>query len=139
IKNVGLNAITAIVKTRDESEIKQLNTLDDFCDAVDWSSTNKRVIESLVKAGALDGFGHRARVLAGLDQAVGAAQKRQKAAARGQMDLFGAMGGTEMMGDSATALPDVEEADGKTILEWEKEYLGLYLSSHPLTSIVGDG
>src|SRR5699024_154480 len=88
--------------------------------------------------GALDDYGHRAAVLASLDQAVGAAQKRQKAAARGQMDLFGMMAG-DALSDSATVLEAVEEADSKQILEWEKEFLGLYLSSHPLTSILGAG
>lgn len=139
IKNVGMGAITAIVKARDEAESGKLASLDDFCDAVDWSVTNKRVIESLAKAGALDVFGHRAQVIAGLDQAVGAAQKRQKAAARGQMDLFGMMGGADALAESSASLPDVPEADSKEILEWEKEFLGLYLSSHPLTSIIGDG
>ncbi|HWV25125.1 MAG TPA: DNA polymerase III subunit alpha [Thermomicrobiales bacterium] len=139
IKNVGINAITSIVTARDESETGALGSLDAFCDAVDWSGTNKRVIESLAKAGALDAFGHRAQVIAGLDQAVGAAQKRQKAAARGQMDLFGMMSAADIMGQTSTDLPDVEEADSKTILEWEKEFLGLYLSSHPLTSIIGNG
>lgn len=140
IKNVGFNAITAIVKARNESDTKELATLDAFCDAVDWKSTNKRVVESLTKAGALDCFGHRAQVLAGLEQAIGSAQKRQKAAARGQMDLFGMMNGSEAFGeDTSTALPDTDEADNKTILEWEKDFLGLYLSSHPLISIIGGG
>jgi DNA polymerase-3 subunit alpha len=106
---------------------------------VDWSSTNKRVVESLTKAGALDGFGHRAAVLEALEQAIGSAQKRQKAAARGQMDLFGMMTQDASFSEGPSVLPDVPEADGKQILEWEKEFLGLYLSSHPLTSIIGGG
>jgi DNA polymerase-3 subunit alpha len=139
VKNVGVGAITSIVKARNESDSGHLPTLDAFCDAVDWSSTSKRVVESLTKAGALDSFGHRAAVLAGLDQAVGAAQKRQKAAARGQMDIFGLMTNDVFIGDSSMMLPDVPEADNKTVLEWEKEFLGLYLSSHPLMALVGNG
>lgn len=139
VKNVGVAAVTHIVEARDGLESHELTSLDAFCDAVDWSITNKRVIESLTKAGALDCFGHRAAVLQGLEQAIGAAQKRQKAAARGQMDLFGMMGSEAAMPDGPSVLPDVPEADGRQILEWEKEFLGLYLSSHPLNSVVGSG
>lgn len=138
VKNVGIGPVSAIVKSRTASESGELATLDVFCDAVEWASTSRRVVESLVKAGALDDYGHRAAVLASLEHAVGAAQKRQKAAARGQMDLFGMMTG-ESFDDSPSALVDVAEADSKQILEWEKEFLGLYLSSHPLTSILGAG
>lgn len=139
VKNVGVGAVTSIVQAREDLDTHQLGSLDAFCDAVNWSNTSKRVVESLTKAGALDCFGHRAAVLAGLEQAIGAAQKRQKAAARGQMDLFGLMTDDATLNDGPSALPEVPEADGKQILEWEKEFLGLYLSSHPLNSIVGGG
>ncbi len=139
VKNVGVGPVTAIVAARNDADGGSLPTLDAFCDAVDWSTTNKRVVESLTKAGALDVFGHRAAVLAGLEQAIGAAQKRQKAAARGQMDLFGMMTEDTTFSDGPSALPDVPEADNREVLEWEKEFLGLYLSSHPLTAITGNG
>jgi DNA polymerase-3 subunit alpha len=139
VKNVGIGAITSIVDAREALDTGQIASLDAFCDAVDWSMTNKRVVESLTKAGALDGFGHRAAVLAGLEQAIGAAQKRQKAAARGQMDLFGMMVDDGSLHDGQSALPDVPEADSRQILEWEKEFLGLYLSSHPLNDVIGYG
>jgi DNA polymerase-3 subunit alpha len=139
VKNVGVGPVTSIVAAREELDGRELSSLDGFCDAVDWSNTNKRVVESLTKAGALDCFGHRAAVLAGLEQAIGAAQKRQKAAARGQMDLFGMMINDTSLSDGPSALPDVPEADDRQILEWEKEFLGLYLSSHPLMSVIGNG
>ncbi|HEV2072611.1 MAG TPA: DNA polymerase III subunit alpha [Thermomicrobiales bacterium] len=139
VKNVGVGAISAIVNARDQSDSGQLASLDAFCDAVDWSSTNKRVIESLTKAGALDVYGHRAAVLAGLEQAAAAAQKRQKAAARGQMDLFGLMVSDGVVVEGPSRLPEVPAAESRQILEWEKEFLGLYLSSHPLIAIIGDG
>jgi DNA polymerase III subunit alpha len=138
VKNVGVGAVAGIVAKRAEQDGMAFSNLDAFCDSVDWSSTSKRVVESLTKAGALDVFGERAAVLAGLERSVGAAQQRQKAAARGQMDLFGMVmeiGGAE----ASSSLPSVEPADNKQILEWEKELLGLYLSSHPLISIVGNG
>jgi DNA polymerase-3 subunit alpha len=139
VKNVGVGPVTSIVAAREALDGRELVSLDDFCDAVDWSSTNKRVVESLTKAGALDCFGHRASVLEGLEQAIGAAQKRQKAAARGQMDLFGMLNSDTSLSDGPSALPDVPEADDRQILEWEKEFLGLYLSSHPLMSVIGSG
>lgn len=139
VKNVGVGPVTAIVAARNDADGGSLPTLDAFCEAVDWSTTNKRVVESLTKAGALDVFGHRAAVLAGLEQAIGAAQKRQKAAARGQMDLFGMMTEDTSFTDGPSALPDVPEAESRQVLEWEKEFLGLYLSSHPLTAITGNG
>lgn len=139
VKNVGVGPVTAIVAARDATDGGSLPTLDAFCDAVDWASTNKRVVESLTKAGALDVFGHRAAVLAGLEQAIGAAQSRQKAAARGQMDLFGMMAEDASFSEGPSVLPDVPEADNRQVLEWEKEFLGLYLSSHPLTEVCGNG
>lgn len=139
IKGVGTAPMTALVKARDASPGGRLATLDAFCDAIDWTTTNKRVVEALAKTGALDGYGHRAAVLAGLEQLIGGAQKRQKAAARGQMDLFGMMTEATPVMQTAVALPDVPEAEDRQILEWEKEHLGLYLSSHPLTTIVGAG
>src|SRR5690606_22991444 len=107
--------ITAIVRSRDEADGHSLGSLDAFCDAVEWASTNKRVVESLTKAGALDCFGHRAAVLEGLEQAIGAAQKRQKAAARGQMDLFGMMTEDASFDQGPSVLPDVPEADSRQI------------------------
>jgi DNA polymerase III subunit alpha len=138
VKNVGVGAVGGIVAKRAAQDGAAFSTLDAFCDAVDWSSTNKRVVESLTKAGALDTFGERAAVLAGLERCVASAQQRQKAAARGQMDLFG-MVANASMAEATSSLPDVPAADNKQILEWEKELLGLYLSSHPLISIVGNG
>ncbi|MBA3275206.1 MAG: DNA polymerase III subunit alpha, partial [Chloroflexia bacterium] len=99
---------------------------------------NKRVAECLARAGAFEGFGERAAVLASLEPLIGAAQQRQKAAARGQMDLFG--GVPEAAPASASLrLTDVPPADRKQLLAWDKELLGLYLSSHPLMDWTGDG
>jgi len=138
VKNVGVGAVSGVVAKRVEQANGVFASLEALCDAVDWSAMNKRVIESLCKAGAMDVFGHRAAVLAGLERCVGASQQRQRAAARGQMDMFGLVA-EAAEADSGGQLPDVAPADNKQILEWEKEFLGLYLSSHPLTSIVGNG
>src|SRR5206468_1771023 len=64
-------------------------SLHDFCERLDLRTVNKRVLEALAKGGALDAFGPRERVLAGLDRAMAAAQQAQKAAGMGQQSLFG--------------------------------------------------
>jgi len=139
VKNAGLGAVETIVKARDAQSGGRFSSLDDFCDAVDWSAVNKRVVESMAKAGVFDTLGERAAVLAALETSIGAAQQRQKAAARGQMDLFGGLLADVAPQTGTATLPRVEPADNRTILAWEKELLGLYLSSHPLMEIFAEG
>lgn len=140
VKNAGLGAVQLIVQARMKQPGTRFASLEGFCDAVDWSSINKRLTESFAKAGVFDSFGERAAVLAGLETAVGAAQQRQKAAARGQMDLFGMGFGSDVTPVAGSSvLPSVPAADSKTVLTWEKELLGLYLSSHPLMEIFTNG
>jgi len=80
-------------------------------------------------------------VLASIDPLIAAAQQRQRAAARGQMDLFGAAvgGGGIPEAPASSSLVSVKPADRKDVLAWEKETLGLYLSAHPLTDLTGSG
>lgn len=138
VKGVGRNALESVIAARAERDDHHFPTLDAFCDAIDWSSGNKKMIEALVKAGVLDEYGHRAQVLVGMEQLATAAQKRQKARNKGQMDMFGALIADTPEEELGTALPNIEPADQKQILEWEKEVLGLYLSSHPLKEVVGN-
>ena len=130
IKNCGTAAVQAIVDARETLPLKEFSSFQEFCDTVDWSLVNKRTVESLIKSGAFDNLGERAALLAVLEQAIHAAQSRQKAAQRGQTDLFASLG------DAAPTLeltiPDVPPVPESTMLQWEKEHLGLYLSSHPL-------
>lgn len=137
VKGVGKHALESVIEARNEREDHHFPTLDAICDAIDWNAGNKKLIESLVKAGVLDEYGHRAQVLVGMEQLAGSAQKRQKARSRGQMDMFGALIADSNEEEIGTVLPSVPEADRKQILEWEKEVLGLYLSSHPLTDVIG--
>jgi DNA polymerase-3 subunit alpha len=132
VKNVGTAAAAAMVSCRKVAETGEFKTLSAFCDAIDWSSINRRAVESLVKAGALDSLGGRASVLAALDSAVAAAQKRQRASARGQMDLFG---GESAVSTPAVPTPVVEIAS-RQVLEWERELLGTYMSDHPLSEVL---
>jgi DNA polymerase-3 subunit alpha len=94
------------------------------------------VAENLTRVGALECFGERAAVLKALETGIAAAQQRQKAADRGQMDMFGLVQ-SPVASAGATELPAVEAATGRERLEWEKELLGFYLSAHPLNDVVG--
>ena len=95
IKNVGRNAIDSILAARAklaEEQKRGFASLWEFCELVDLRLLNKRVIESLIKAGALDSFGSRARLMAAVDKAMERAQKSQRDMAAGQSGLFGGLG-----------------------------------------------
>lgn len=106
----------------------------EFCETVELRLLNKRVLESLVKAGAMDAFGPRARVFAALDGAMERAQKSQKDAATGQSGLFGLFdAGTPAASTKVEDdLPKVPDWDEHTRLQNEKEVLGFFVSGHPM-------
>ena len=87
VKNVGHNAIDSIVKARKETGA--FKSVFEFCEKVDLHLLNKRVVESLIKSGAMDAMGRRAQLMAVIDSAMDQAQKAQKDAALGQHGLFG--------------------------------------------------
>ncbi len=138
IKNVGHNAIESIIAARTalQAEGKQgFSSLWEFCEKVDLRLLNKRVLESLIKAGAMDTFGGRAQVSAALDKAMERAQKSQKDAAAGQHGLFGIFDadlGPTSSARAEDALPSVAEWDEHTRLQNEKEVLGFFVSGHPM-------
>jgi DNA polymerase III subunit alpha len=136
IKNVGQNAILSIIEARValREEGKQgFASLWEFCEKVDLSRLNKRVLESLIKAGAMDAFGARAQTTAALDSAMERAQKAQRDAASGQHGLFGIFDSDVPSGaKSVDALPNVPEWDEHTRLQNEKEVLGFFVSGHPM-------
>src|SRR5881296_2519042 len=130
IKNVGEAAMQSILATRAvEGAFK---TLDDFCARVDLRLVNRRVIESLVKAGAFDSLGlTRAHLLATTDTALESGQRQQRDRAEGQGSFF------EMMPAAAPARVSapaeiMPEWDADQRLAFEKEVLGFYISGHPL-------
>jgi DNA polymerase-3 subunit alpha len=137
IKNVGHNAIVSILEARAalQAEGKPgFASLWEFCEKVDLRLLNKRVLESLIKAGAMDCFGKRSQVMAALDNAMERAQKAQKDKAAGQHGLFGIFDSDVMpAGKSGVeALPDAPDWDEHTRLQNEKEVLGFFVSGHPL-------
>ena len=137
IKNVGHNAIDSILAARTELQ-KQgregFASLWEFCDKVDLRLMNKRVLESLCKAGALDAFGPRAAVFAALDKAIERAQKSQRDTASGQHGLFGMFNepGPANSSTNDEALPAVPDWDEHLRLQNEKDVLGFFVSGHPL-------
>lgn len=132
IKNVGEAAVEALVAARMEQPHQRFESLYELCAAVDARLLNKRVLESLIKAGACDGFGSRALLLASLDRVLSAAQAQQRAVSRGQMDLFG---GQMTAVSAAHELEDAPQIAKKTLMAWEKEHVGFYLTENPLTDV----
>lgn len=130
VKNVGHGAILAIVQARDKTG--KFKDLFQFCAEVDLSTANKRVIESLIQAGAFDSVSpHRAQLLASLDVAVNHGQTFQEDRKRGQTSLFDLPSESKTI--PAAKMPDVPEWPISEILSKEKEMLGFYVSGHPLT------
>ncbi len=130
VKNVGGNAIESILKARAEVG-GRFKSLWEFCEKVDLRVMNKRVLESLIKAGALDSLGRRGPLMAAVDKAMERAQKAQRDAAQGQSGLFGLFdeGPKSDGGDDLPKTADWEEGER---LSNEKDVLGFFVSGHPL-------
>lgn len=130
IKGVGEGPIEAILAAREDGPFTDLF---DFCCRVDLKKLNRRVLEKLIKAGAMDSLGpHRATIMATLEKAMRQAEQHARAEAMGQSDLFGVL---------TSAADDVEiEHEFVTVPAWpeamwlegERETLGLYLTGHPV-------
>ena len=129
VKNVGRNAIEAITAAR--KELGRFTSIFEFCEKVDLRLMNKRVLESFIKAGAMDEFGNRAQLMAVLDKAIERAQKSQRDAELGQHGLFGVFQEEQVNGNSEK-LPNVPEWDEHQRLANEKEVLGFFITGHPL-------
>ena len=129
IKNVGWNVVESIVKSRGEKG--KFKSLEDLIDKIDSSSVNKRAIESLIKAGALDGFNvYRSKLLAVFEKIMDSASNERKRNIDGQISLFGMSEDT--IDIPKIVYPNIKEFDKRHILSMEKEMTGLYLSGHPL-------
>lgn len=126
IKNVGEIAIASILNARKEGEFKSMT---DFSLRVDAQKVNRRVFESLIKAGAMDGFGKRAAMLSALDKIREMGISINKLKSQGQASLFGDEESQHV--DASDELPEVEEFEKAQKLALEKELLGFYLTEHP--------
>jgi DNA polymerase-3 subunit alpha len=133
IKNVGRNAIDSILAARQEHGA--FPTFWEFCEKVDLRLMNKRVLESLIKAGALDCFGRRSQLMAVADRAMERAQQAQRDLLAGQHGLFAGLAGLFENGNghkSVDDLPNTPDWDENERLQSEKEVLGFFVSGHPL-------
>ncbi|MFV1986067.1 MAG: DNA polymerase III subunit alpha [Gemmatimonadota bacterium] len=128
IKGVGHSAIASMLDAREESEFESFL---DFLERIDLRLNNKRVIDALIGGGALDAFGDRAALSAGLDVTLNEAQHRRHEAETGQTSLFG--GADDEEADHLTPqLPVVPAWSERDRLKEEKSRLGFYISGHPL-------
>jgi len=146
VKGVGGTAVEVILEAR--AAEGRFESLFEICRRVDTQKCNRRVLEQLIKSGALDGLAegrHRAQLLATLDAALerGAAEQRDRRS--GQTSLFGLMTASEpMKGPSGSPIghgenyPEIEPWSPKQLLAFEKEALGFYISGHPLDRYRGD-
>ncbi len=134
IKNVGSRAVDLIVAERRRAD--PFRSLLDLCTRVDLRDLNKRVLESLIRSGALDALGERARLLASIDRVTDRANQVIQERESGQTSLFGMLPDADELDDPAAGLVEPMPAmPQEERLRAEKELLGLYLSDHPLRRI----
>jgi DNA polymerase-3 subunit alpha len=130
VKNVGRNAIESITNARKETG--RFHSIFEFCEKVDLRLLNRRVLESLIKSGAMDALGNRAQLMAVLDKAMERGQKAQRDAELGQHGLFGVFTDGAQNGADRDRLPEVPDWDEHLRLASEKEVLGFFITGHPL-------
>ncbi len=135
IKNVGENTVTGILQARET--LGGFTSMFQFCESIDTRLLNKRVLESLVRSGAMDGLGtHRAQMIAVIDRVMERSQKLQRAREAGQHGLFGG-GSTTATPMPPEELPEVPEWPEHELLAAEYATLGFYISGHPLDKYAG--
>ena len=128
IKNVGANVVDSIVKARENKG--RFESLVDFVNKMDVSTINKRAVECLIKAGALDNFNvYRSKMLAVHEKLIDSISSDKKRNIDGQISLFGA---TEELKNPEVSYPNIKEFDKRNLLAMEKEMTGLYITGHPL-------
>ncbi|WP_199438964.1 DNA polymerase III subunit alpha [Umezawaea beigongshangensis] len=134
IRNVGANVVDSIIRARKEKG--KFADFSDFLRKIDVQACNKKVVESLIKAGAFDSLGHPRKGLHMIHvEAVDAIMDTKKAEARGQFDLFGGGDGAEDTSGAFDVKIPQEFWEPKHQLALEREMLGLYVSGHPLNGV----
>jgi DNA polymerase III subunit alpha len=135
IRNVGGNVVDGIVAAREEKG--RFLDFNDFMEKVPALVCNKRVVESLAKAGAFDDMKHRRRALVAVhEEAVDRYATIKRDSGGGQDSLFDDLdAGSEASFDLAVTIPEIDEWDKTTLLGHEREMLGLYVSDHPLMGL----
>ena len=130
VKNVGEGAVEMIIAEREANG--PFASIFDFCQRVDSTKVNKRVLESLIRCGALDATGvYRSRLMAVMEEALDYGQRIQRERNSAQMSLFDSGSGEDLV-INLPAIPPLEEWDDREKLQQEKETLGFYVTGHPL-------
>jgi DNA polymerase-3 subunit alpha len=133
VRNVGKNVVESIVSAREQSPFASFR---DYLERVSNQAGTKRVVESMIKAGAFDSLGHTRRSLLAIhDEAIDSLAVIKREAASGQVDLFG-----DLMEEDPTTIeiPQLPEWTKRDLLSHEREMLGLYVSDHPLAGMEAD-
>ena len=132
VKGVGEKAVEQIIAAR--KEVGRFKSLFHFCENVDLRAANKQVLEALIKAGAFDKLGGgRAQMMAGLERAMDSGAGLQADKQAGQMNFFGQMAGGNDYSTDHKRLPEVAPWPEPQMLAFEKEVLGFYVTSNPLS------
>jgi len=129
VKNVGEGPVLAIIEARGSEQA--FTGVDDFARRVDLRRVGRRALESLIRVGALDALGDRLSLLDALDQLLSVSAQHFRAADSGQLSLFA--GGPSGPIEVLQLQPSRNPVPQRTVLEWERELLGLYISDHPLS------
>ena len=134
IKNVGEGPVQEILRARAEGPFTSLS---DFCNRTDLRKVNRRALESLIKVGAMDAWGPREQLLATLEQMQALSKNVWEAKDIGQGSLFDMFGGDDSSSghEDITLAKSYQSISQKEKLAWEKELLGVYVSSHPLQEV----
>jgi DNA polymerase-3 subunit alpha len=131
VKNVGEAALDSIIEERLADG--PYTSLEDFCCRVDLRRVNRRVLESLIKAGAFDSLGlKRSQLFAILDQSLEQGQAAQRDKLSGQISLFAVMGSEDEQQHTKIEIPSIPDWTDQEKLTFEKETVGFYLTGHPL-------
>lgn len=133
IKGIGGQPIAAIIEAREKKG--RFQNLEDFCKRVLSSVFNKKFLEALAYSGALDELGERKALAASVDEITRYAKTIQSVASDGQTDIFGMMSPDDTSHHAALSLKKISPATRLERLQWEKEFLGLFVSGHPLQGL----
>jgi DNA polymerase-3 subunit alpha len=134
IKNVGQSSVTELVQARQvNGTLKDFANLEDFCNRCDLRKVGKRALECLIKIGALDRYGSRPQMLAGLEQMSELSATTHRAAEIGQTNMFDLFGASTDAVQGTLQLPtQYDSYTERDMRKWEKELTGAYMGDHPL-------
>ncbi len=134
VKNVGVNAVDAIVEERKNNG--DYTSFTDFCERIQSETVNKKCIESLIKAGAFDEFGQtRSTLLASFEGILDTINTSSKKSLAGQVTMFDLQIEEQKLDDIKYNFTEMKEFNDKELLSMEKEMLGIYISGHPLNKM----